>query len=134
MSDTLVAQVGAPILRLLSSAPPARAGVLAAEAHALLAHGRVDAALATAREAHATLLSLDGIKEFEPMIRLAHAEASWAAGLRGEARQAIAAARDRVQAQAAAIGPADVRARFLTDVPDNARIAALARAWLEDHV
>ncbi len=117
---------------LLASTPPARAGAMAAEAQALLAHGRIDAALATAREAHETLLRLGGIEEFEPMIRLAHAEASWAAGELAEARQAIAAARDRVLAQASAIGPADVRARFLTAVPDNARIAALARDWLEN--
>ena len=119
-------------VELLVATPPAGAGALAAASQALLAGGRVEEALAAAREAHATLTMLGGIEEFEAMIRLAYAESSWAAGHFAVAREVIAVARDRVHAQAAAIADPAVRARFLANVPDNVRIAALARTWLEE--
>ena len=67
------------------------------------------------------------------LIRLARAEALHAAGALDAAHAAIAEARAWLHAVAAKISDPAFRASFLEAVPENARIIALAQAWLGDH-
>jgi hypothetical protein len=65
------------------------------------------------------------------VIRLARAEALHAIGAEAAAHAAIGEARTWLHAVAAKIPDPAYRASFLEAVPENARIIALARAWLE---
>jgi serine/threonine protein kinase/tetratricopeptide (TPR) repeat protein len=114
---------------LLSAMPPARAGALATLALALLDQQRVAEALSSAREALGVLEALGGIEEFEPVIRLAFAEAARAAGAYQAAHAAIVAARARILRQAEGIHEPSLRHSFLTRVADNASILELAQLW-----
>ena len=111
---------------LLIAAPPLRAGALATLARALLSSGRAASALPIAREAFAQLESLGSLEEGESLVRLVHAEALNASGDEGGFRRAIAAAHEQLLARAAKISDPTWRARFLSSVPDNARIIELA--------
>lgn len=108
------------------AAPPLRAGALATLARALLSSGRAASALPIAREAFAQLESLGSLEEGESLVRLVHAEALNASGDEGGFRRAIAAAHEQLLARAAKISDPTWRARFLSSVPDNARIIELA--------
>lgn len=66
--------------------------------------------------------------DMEP--RLVLAEALQAAGHGDEARAAIASARERLRAHAALVQDPGVRRSLCEGVPVNARVLALARAWL----
>jgi tetratricopeptide (TPR) repeat protein len=116
-------------VEILAVAPPARAGALAQVARSLLAQGRVDDALATAREAMELLGSLGSADEGETLIRLVYAEALHAVGNHSAARAAILAARDRLHERAEKIGDARWRDSFLHRVPENARTLELGRVW-----
>jgi hypothetical protein len=111
-----------------ASPAPLRAGAFAALAEALRASGRLAEALTDATDAARVLASLGSVEDFEALIGLAHAEALASSGRHEEARTAIAAAAGRVLARAARLGE-PVRSRFLSAVPDNVRILALAQAW-----
>jgi tetratricopeptide (TPR) repeat protein len=111
---------------LAAASPALRVAALGVTARARLARGEAAAALAAAREAHAALVVLGEIEEGEAMVRLAHVEALVATGARDEARGALGAARDWLQARAARIAEPAWRHRLLHDVPVNARLLALA--------
>jgi hypothetical protein len=66
------------------------------------------------------------------LVRLARAEALHAIGALDAARAAIGEARTWLHAVAAKIQDPAYRASFLEAVPENARILALARAWLDE--
>ena len=68
----------------------------------------------------------------EIALRLAVAEARHAAGDAGAAREALADTLRRLWIRAEGIPEAAARERYLTEVPTNARVIALARAWLGD--
>jgi hypothetical protein len=63
-------------------------------------------------------------------VRLARAEALHASGAHDAARRAITSAREYLHAIARRIDDPAYRQSFLERVPENARILALARAWL----
>jgi hypothetical protein len=63
-------------------------------------------------------------------LRLARAEALYATGAQGAARDAITAARARLLALADKIEDPAYQRSFLEGVPANVRTFALARAWL----
>jgi hypothetical protein len=112
--------------------PLERPGVLATRAMLHLAQGRAADALATAEDAMARCAAMGGCGMFRgAFVSLAHAEALHAAGARDAARRAIAEARARLGAIADRIPAPDVRASFLSHVPENARTLALATAWLD---
>jgi tetratricopeptide (TPR) repeat protein len=112
----------------LRAGPPLRPGALAGLARAQLALGKVDAALATAREARALYDGLGACDENESLIHLMLAEALLASGARAEAKAALDAAHARLKARAASIGDPEMRASFLS-LPVNARTETLAREW-----
>ena len=104
---------------------------IAALARIRLLQGRHEEALRLAGEA----LQADrdaGMGEYGTRAgcRLVHAEALHAAGDLVAARQAIREAADDVLARADQIDDPAYRHGFLTQVPVNARILALARDWL----
>jgi hypothetical protein len=97
----------------------------------LLAQGSAGAALSHAGAASAALASLGRIDEGEALVRVVYAEALHASGAPDAARAAIAAARERLLADAARLHDGALRQQFLGAVPDHARTLALAARWLE---
>jgi hypothetical protein len=78
----------------------------------------------------AALRAQGGYGQRGTFVRLVYAEALEAAGDHAAARAEITEARDELAALAACIGDAETRRTFLEDVAENARVMALAQAWL----
>ncbi|WP_437619882.1 protein kinase domain-containing protein [Sorangium sp. So ce1151] len=116
---------------LARAVPERLPAAMAARARALLELGRAGEALAATTEA-LSLLESDRDEEEGFLVRLVHAEALWASGQLAEARGAIALARNGLLVRAGRISDPAWRERFLRDVPDNARILALAHGWLDE--
>jgi ATP/maltotriose-dependent transcriptional regulator MalT len=108
---------------------PLQPSALASLARATLAQGRVKEALQHARMANELLASIGHVEEYESLVRLILAEALAASGDIAQARAALRAAHERLQARAAQIANPDWRESFLTRLPDNARTLRLAREW-----
>jgi tetratricopeptide (TPR) repeat protein len=118
---------------ILAAVPLDLPGLLATLAAVRLARGRVDDALAAAREGLARYETQGAAGFFRgARIRLVHAECLHAAGRIDEARDAVGIARDRLLGLAERIGDPARRRSFLEDVPENARTLSLARAWLAE--
>ncbi|WP_437994014.1 serine/threonine-protein kinase [Sorangium sp. So ce145] len=111
----------------LHVAPRLRAAAVAVRARALLAAGEVAAALGAARAAFGELAALGSLEEGESLVRLAYAEALAASGAHGEAAAVLSEARELLLARARRIADPRRRERFLTAVPENARIVRGAR-------
>jgi len=112
--------------------PSLRASALAAVARALLAQGRRPEALEQARAAAAELAARAAsgrAERYESLVHLVLAEALAANGDAAGARGVVQGAAARLQARAALLANPDWRRSFLTKLPDNARILALAREW-----
>jgi hypothetical protein len=88
--------------------------------------GDLDAAEATARGALEVLASIGEIEEGATFIHLALVEVLVARGDRDAARARLVEARAQLAAQAAKITDDELRATFLSNVPENARTLALA--------
>ncbi|WP_437767764.1 protein kinase [Sorangium sp. So ce281] len=112
----------------LHVAPRLRAAAVAVRARALLAAGEVAAALGAARAAFGELAALGSLEEGESLVRLAYAEALAASGAHGEASAVLSEARELLLARARRIADPRRRERFLTAVPENARIVRGATA------
>jgi hypothetical protein len=112
-----------------SAVLPVKAEALGNLAQVLLRAGRVEEAVTTGEAAMAIVSSLGGTGGGEAGIRLAHAEALWAAGARSEARAAISSARQWLLASAERMADPEMRADFLANVGANARILERAREW-----
>ncbi|WP_437282388.1 protein kinase [Sorangium sp. So ce375] len=112
----------------LHVAPRLRAPAVAVRARALLAAGEVAAALAAAKAAFGELAALGSLEEGESLVRLAYAEALDASGAHGEASAVLSEARELLLARARRIADPRRRERFLTAVPENARIVLGAPA------
>jgi tetratricopeptide (TPR) repeat protein len=109
---------------------PLQAYALSLSSRAELGLGRKDRALDFAIAAVALADSTVPIQEYEPLARLVYAEARMACGDQAAARLAIRAARDAVSKRAAYLDEPELRHGFLTRVPENIRILALASDWL----
>ncbi|WP_437332984.1 serine/threonine-protein kinase [Sorangium sp. So ce394] len=116
---------------LARDVPERLPAAIATRARALLELGRAGEALAATTEA-LSLLESDRREEEGFLVRLVHAEALSATGQAAEAKGAIALARNGLLVRAGRIGDPVWRERFLSDVPDHARILALAREWLDE--
>ncbi|WP_437803021.1 serine/threonine-protein kinase [Sorangium sp. So ce693] len=112
----------------LHVAPRLRAAAVAVRARALLAAGEAAAALGAARAAFGELAALGSLEEGESLVRLAYAEALAASGAHGEASAVLSEAREILLARARRIADPRRRERFLTAVPENARIVLGATA------
>jgi hypothetical protein len=106
--------------------PGLRAWSLATRAAARAAAGQPEAALEAARRAFADLEALGTLEEGEAEIRLRYADCLRESGQTAEAELVLAGDRAQVLARAARIADPSWRARFLNDVPANARTLALA--------
>ncbi|AUX22663.1 protein kinase [Sorangium cellulosum] len=112
----------------LHVAPWLRAPAVAVRALALLARGEVAEALEASGAAYRELTALGSLEEGESLVRLARAEALAAAGARAEAAAVLDAARESLLARARRIADPRRRERFLTAVPENARVLGGATA------
>jgi tetratricopeptide (TPR) repeat protein len=101
---------------------------LAVLAGALRGQGRIEEALAEAREANRLLEAQGYVEDGEAAIRLALIECLMAAGDLPAARQAASAASRRLFERAAALDDARWRAGFLKALPDHRRTLELTRA------
>jgi hypothetical protein len=95
------------------------------------ARGALAEALALAESELAWLRAAGGAGYVEIPLRLAVAEVLHAAGDRARAREQLAVVRAAIDVRAARITDPAWRARFIAEVPDHTRAAALARAWSE---
>jgi serine/threonine protein kinase/tetratricopeptide (TPR) repeat protein len=102
---------------------------LANLARILAARGSREEAAQLAAEAAGLLEAFGSVEKGEALVRLVHAEALEAGCEHGQARVAIARARERVQARADRISREDWRKSFLENIPEHARTLALAQAW-----
>ncbi|MEM9462239.1 MAG: protein kinase [Myxococcota bacterium] len=118
-------------LELLEDHPASRLIALATRAQILMRIGDRAESLLDARDAIKGLGSIGRVMEGESFIRLTWAEALWANERLDEAREAIVAARANLVERAERIVHEELRHSFRTNVPENARIEALARQWLE---
>ncbi|MCY0991102.1 protein kinase [Nannocystis sp. ILAH1] len=95
----------------------------------LLGAGQAAAALEQVDEVLAARAAHDLRPPQQPATLLIRAEALHALGRDDEARAALAAAHADLSARAARIGAPELRASYLTAIPEHARIVALAAAW-----
>jgi hypothetical protein len=79
-------------------------------------------------EAGALVLAAGGIEYGETLLAVTHIEALVALGRSEEARRLAGAAAARLQARAALLADAELRAAFLECVPDNAQLQRLVSA------
>ncbi|HMJ14036.1 MAG TPA: protein kinase [Polyangiaceae bacterium] len=119
-------------LEELELAPPFRALAASVLAEVSLAQKLPSQALPHAREARQLLAELGCVAEGEAHIRLTHARALHAAGLRQEAEQAIHEARERLLARASDVKDPNLRRQFLHKPALHARTFELAQAWLNE--
>jgi serine/threonine protein kinase/tetratricopeptide (TPR) repeat protein len=91
----------------------------------LLQQARVDEAAIEAEAAFAMLETAGVVEEGEALIRLVHAGVLSARGQHEQAKAGLAIARQRLFERADRIADRDVRARFLSGVPDHARTLEL---------
>jgi len=115
-------------IEVLSNAKPIRTLAVAARARALLGLGRVQEALAAAREANDWPHSYEYLITGDATLRLVLAEALEASGDREGAVAAVLAARDVVLFQTSRVSDPERRAKYVA-LPDRARTLALAEAW-----
>jgi hypothetical protein len=110
--------------------PAFRWGPIALHARILLEQGRAEEALAVAEAGVRQLeqLGLEGHGEID--LRLSMAEALHAAGQVEAARAALADTIPHLKKRLDDIPEPAARERYLTNVPTNARVVALAKAWL----
>jgi tetratricopeptide (TPR) repeat protein len=131
LGDSDGAEIAAIQSVALVDAPPnRRCSYLATLARVLLACGRPAEALASAEEAMTLLEQIGSLLSDEPLVRLVYAEALVANDDLEQARMAITRARAHLEKRAAKISDAARRARFLQQVPDNARTLSLAETLL----
>jgi len=106
--------------------------VTALHARILLEQGRTEEALDVAETGVRQIerLGIEGSGEID--LRLSWAEALHAAGRAEDARATLSDARSRLGKRLDDIPERLWRARYLTNVPANARVVMLARAWLGD--
>ncbi len=101
-------------------------------ARVLLDRGDVAGALQAARRAADLAARAGGIPEGDNIVRVALAEALWAAGEREEARRVVEEARDCILSRAATLRREAWKRTFLEGVREHADVLADARAWLEE--
>ncbi len=98
---------------------------------ALLAQGRGADACAIAKEARNLAAALDGCGFNEVSLRVSLSESFHAAGEIETAQAELRRAISELASRAENIPDQAARKRYLTEVPDNARVRELAHDWLE---
>jgi hypothetical protein len=116
--------------KLLMQAQSDKLPVTALLAAIRLAQGHVADAMTISQEVIAGYDQMGELGFKACFARLVHAEALYAAGHPERARAVIAAAQGRILRSAETIQDPACRRSFLENVPENARVLSLARAWL----
>jgi eukaryotic-like serine/threonine-protein kinase len=130
--DAADAELKTAFALLESASPVDLPGAFATLAALRLAQGRTTEALTAAEQGMAKYQATGTCGYFfrNAFLRLVHAECLDAAGLRDEARAAIASARDWLLSVAQKIRTPSYRTSFLENVPENRRTLELTRQWL----
>jgi tetratricopeptide (TPR) repeat protein len=113
-------------IEALVESPPAHALSLATLAQIRLALGAAPSALAAARQAHGILAELGGLDEGELLVRAVFIAALAASGRSDEASAVAEVAVRRLHELAATLDDPQLRAQFLTRVPEHSAIVAAA--------
>jgi hypothetical protein len=92
--------------------------------------GHAAEAVALGRELMEAIAVYGGAGSRTRQVRLVYAEGLHAVGEREAARAVLAAAHDDLRTVAARIADREVRRRFLSEVPEHARVRMLAAEWL----
>jgi tetratricopeptide (TPR) repeat protein len=116
-------------VEITSSSHVLNALAQAVMAQVLLRTERPVEALATVTRGKELLDSLGTIEDGDALIRLVYAEALHAVGDLDGARAALSAAQASILRDAQRIRDDELRSSFLNNVPEHARILALAQAW-----
>ena len=111
-------------VEILHVAPALRVAAQAMVARTLLRQGRGAEATRAARQAAADLAQLGEIEEGEAAVRLVLVDCLDAGGEHEESLAVLAQARDWLLARAARISEPSWRARFMSEVPTNAKLLA----------
>ncbi len=117
-------------LPLLDQLPAYRAGLLGLMALALADKGDADAAFMAGSEAMRILERLGATVEGESVVRIGYAEGLYAKGDIEGAKEAVAAARDRLLERANRIKNPSFRKNFLGTIQEHLRTLARAGEWL----
>jgi hypothetical protein len=115
-------------VEILHVAPALRVAAQAMVARTLLQQGRTAEATDLARGAAADLAQLGEIEEGEAAVRLVLVDCLDASGAHQESSRVVAEARAWLLARAARISEPSWRARFMNEVPTNAKLLAWADA------
>jgi eukaryotic-like serine/threonine-protein kinase len=116
-------------IELSQIAPLRRLLALVTLVYVLLRRDRPEEALALGEEGLEQAESIGGTGYSELPVRLAAAEARYATGDLEGACAALHAANNELKRRTALIPESAARARYLTNIPEHARITALAGAW-----
>ncbi|MDC3960275.1 protein kinase, partial [Polyangium jinanense] len=116
----------------LAGTTPWRTAAEARLAAILLRQQRADEALRLTEDAVTQYDASGGIGLHDMYLRLTHAEALHATGHHARARTVLLEVRDLLLSRAAKVQDPELRRSFLENVPENARILALAAAWERD--
>ncbi|MDI1476209.1 serine/threonine-protein kinase [Polyangium sp. y55x31] len=130
--DLDAAEREAHAAKALSGTTPWRAAAEARLAAILLRQQRADEALRLTEDAAARRDASGGIGPHDMYLRLVHVEALHATGNHARARTVLFETRDLLLSRAAKIQDPELCRSFLENVPENARILALAAAWEQD--
>jgi tetratricopeptide (TPR) repeat protein len=117
---------------LEGAAPPLVPAVLATLADVRSKMGDHAAALELSERAYAALSSRGSVEFGEYLIRRVRAEVLHRSGAAEPAREVVREAKRRLLEQAERLADPDLHASFLGNVPDHARILALAERWQVD--
>ncbi len=117
-------------MREVDKVPPLRPRALAVLARVLLRRGSLELAEQTSAEA---ITALDEVRAEggDAFIRLVRVEALIANGKMTEAMDALRDAKAHLDDATARIGDQSLRVRFVRDIAEHARIAALVRTYME---
>ena len=114
-------------VELVESMTPHHCAALAAWTRALVALGRIEEAVAAARETTREFEALDGnVEEGEPTVRLSIAQALLAGGDRDGAREAVRAGQQKMLLIGEGL-PESARPWFFNEVSDHKQLQELAR-------
>jgi tetratricopeptide (TPR) repeat protein len=113
----------------LSAVSPRRAYALAILSEIVLHERRAEEAHAASLEASGILEVLGGLDEGEALVRLSYAKSLYAVGRFDAARDAIIAARDRLDERASKISDPTWRRSFVELIGENVQTLQLAQAW-----
>ena len=119
-------------LQLLQGTPPLQLGVYAQLIQLRLESGDLDSARQVTAEGMSKLQALEGRGWMDLALRLKAVEVAFASERTDEGRAALSSALALLRARTDQLPDAQLRAGYLTNLPENAQLLALGREHLPD--